>query len=66
MVSSGMLYHVALVRTDILEELSASIIKVTLVLTRATRCNISEDGILHNHCRENLKSLELCLLSEYL
>jgi hypothetical protein len=28
----------------------------TSVLTRATRRNISEDGILHSHCRENLKS----------
>jgi hypothetical protein len=26
------------------------------VLTRATRRNISEDGILHSHRRENLKS----------
>jgi hypothetical protein len=25
-------------------------------LTRATRHHIPEDGILHSHCRENLKS----------
>jgi hypothetical protein len=28
----------------------------TSVLTRATRRKISEDGILHSHRRENLKS----------
>jgi hypothetical protein len=28
----------------------------TSVLKRATRCNITEYGILHNHRRENLKS----------
>jgi hypothetical protein len=97
MASSGMLRRVALVRADVSEELSASIIRVTLigelgmlaitsmhrflvtanvpsspilftqmmealcssktsVLTRATRRNIPEDGILHSHHHENLKS----------
>jgi hypothetical protein len=73
-----MLRRVALVRTDVSEENSAFIIKVTRiselettlavtsnrrtlmevlrstetsVLTRATRRNIPEDGILHSHCR---------------
>jgi hypothetical protein len=35
------------------EEISSS---ETSVLTRATRRHITEDGILHSHLRENLKS----------
>jgi hypothetical protein len=100
MVSSGMLRRVALVITDVSEELSAHFIRVkridelgahlvflrsvsrllvkasvvpsspilvtlmkealrsseTSVLTRATRRNVPEKGILHIHHRENLKS----------
>jgi hypothetical protein len=80
MAYSGALRRVALVRTDVSEELSAYFIRVvrigklgtTLVvvplmkealsssemsvITRATRCNIPEDTILHSHHRENLKS----------
>jgi hypothetical protein len=61
-----MLRRVALVRTDVSEERVASIIRVTridevgtLSVTRnrsTLRSHIPEDGILHNHRRENLKS----------
>jgi hypothetical protein len=35
----------------------------TSVLTRATRCNIQVDAILHSHRRENLKSYMSCARS---
>jgi hypothetical protein len=63
-----MLRNVALVRTNVLEERSASIIRVTKisdlrttlyssetsVLTRTTLCNIPENSILQSHHCENL------------
>jgi hypothetical protein len=67
-VSSGMLRHVHLVRTDVSEEPSASFIRVTRIgelgttlgatSNRRTQCacNIPEDTILHSHRSENLKS----------
>jgi hypothetical protein len=54
MAYSGILRRIALVTTDVSEELSASIIMVTRidelgtsVLIKATRRNIPEDGFLH-------------------
>jgi hypothetical protein len=68
MVSSGLLRLVALVRTDVSEEPSASFIRVTKIgelrTTQAATTNRRtlrrntnlEDTILHSHRRENLKS----------
>jgi hypothetical protein len=58
MVSSRILRHVALVRTDVSEDVPGSPVLVILmnealstsetsVLTKATRRNIPDDGILH-------------------
>jgi hypothetical protein len=68
MPSSGILRRVAIVRTDVSEESSASIIRVArlgelgtmLAVTRnrRTQPNIPEDGILHSHRRENLVSIQ--------
>jgi hypothetical protein len=55
--SSWTLRRVALVRTDVSEERGEMILSTeTSVLTGVARCNIPEDGILHSHCRESLKS----------
>jgi hypothetical protein len=63
MVSSGMSRRVALVRTEVSEEPSASFIRVTRISELGTtlaatsnRRNIPEDTILHSPRRENLKS----------
>jgi hypothetical protein len=67
-----MLRRVALVRTDVSEEPSASFIKVTRIgelgttqaatsnrRTLRRNSNIPEDSILHSHRREKLKSYSM-------
>jgi hypothetical protein len=49
---------IAVARSPILVALMMEAIRSskTSVLTRATRCNIVEDGFLYSHRRKNLKS----------
>jgi hypothetical protein len=74
MPSSGVGRSEALANTDVPEECIGSIIRVTRigelgtlpvnetsVLTRSTWRHIPEDGILHSHPRENLKSYMTCM-----
>jgi hypothetical protein len=62
MVSSGMLRLVALVRTDVSKELSASFIRVTRIgelgktLALTSNRRTQRASVLHSHRRENLKS----------
>jgi hypothetical protein len=66
MASSGMLRRVALVRTEVSEELITSIIRVIRIggklrfLQEPRDVNIPEDTILHSHHRVNLKSSVHC------
>jgi hypothetical protein len=64
-MSSGTLYYASV--ASYCEAIPSSLILVTLmmeailstemsVLRIATRCNIPEDGLLHSHCCEDLKS----------
>jgi hypothetical protein len=72
-----MLRRVALVTTDVSEELSPSFITGTRISvlgttlagisnrrTLRTNTNIPEDAILHSHCHENLKSYTVFLYWE--
>jgi hypothetical protein len=54
-----MLCRVALVRTDVSEELSACFIRMTRIGELGTGRNIPENAILHSHRRKNLKSYKI-------
>jgi hypothetical protein len=61
MVSSEMLRRVALVRTDVSEELSASFIRVTRIIQLGTTLAVTS-----NRCMLRLGiSLELALVASY-
>jgi hypothetical protein len=60
MPSSGMWRSVDLVLADVSEERSSE----TAGDTIATRGHVPEDGILHSHRRENLKSYIVFLYGE--
>jgi hypothetical protein len=74
MASSGMLRRVALVRTDVSEEFSASFNRVTRIGELGTTLDVTSnrgtlrrnakfwyDAVLHSHRRENLKSYKITI-----
>jgi hypothetical protein len=63
MASSGMLHRVALVRTDILEELSASIIRVSRI-SELGALAITSSLILVTLMMEALSSSEMSVLTK--
>jgi hypothetical protein len=62
MVFSGMLHHVALVRTDVSEELSASFIRVTRIGELGTTLAVTS-SILVTLIKEALRSSETSVLT---
>jgi hypothetical protein len=64
MVSSGMLHHVALVRTDVLEESSASFIRVTRIgKLGTTLAATSNQRILRTNTQVSLRSVRRLLVA---
>jgi hypothetical protein len=63
MASSGMLSCVALVRTDVSEELSASLIRVTGIGELGTTLGVTSSQILVTLMKETLSSSETVVLT---
>jgi hypothetical protein len=63
MVSSGMLRRVALVRTDVSEEPSASFIRVTRISELVAACVVPSSPILVTLMKEALGSSEMSVLT---
>jgi hypothetical protein len=63
MVSSGMLRRVALVRTEVSEELSASFIRVTRIGELGTTLAVTSSPILVTLMKEALSSSETSVLT---
>jgi hypothetical protein len=63
MVSSGMLRHAALVRTDVSEELSASFSRVTRISELGTRLAVTSSPILVTLMKEAVSSSKTSVLT---
>jgi hypothetical protein len=66
MVSSGMLRRVALVRTDVSEELSASFIRVTRISELGTTLAVTSNRLKLRRNNKKYKYLKFYILTEWI